>query len=69
MGSSTLWQDFHRGDNQPHLGPGFRWNCFSACRCPSAFSGTRQSVIILGSKKQSLPRSLIYLFTEEDKYH
>ena len=69
MGSSPLWQDFHRGDNQLCLGPGFRWNCFSAPRWPFAFSGTKQSVIILGSKKQSLPLSLIYLFVEGDKYH
>ena len=94
-GSSPLWQDFHRGDNQlrlglgfrwncvsvslgpgfgwncvsASLGPGFRWNCISAPRCPFAVGGARQSVIILGSKKQTLPRLLIYLFAEGDKYH
>lgn len=33
-GSSPLWQDFHRGDNQLRLGPGFRWNCVSASLGP-----------------------------------
>ena len=55
----------HDGDNQggdkwPGLGPGFRWTLFSAPRCPFALSSGRKSVIILGSRKQSLPCSLIY---------
>lgn len=40
-GSSPLWQDFHRGDNQfrwncvsVSLGPGFGWNCVSASLGP-----------------------------------
>lgn len=71
------WQEFHtrwrqarsRGkvdaSNKP-LGPGLRWTLFSAPRCPFVLflSSGRGLILILGSRKQSLPCLLIYEYRE-----